>query len=115
MGFPDESASGPLQEPKKWVNAIRIATGLKAGLHDLRRTFATVGVSINIDPSIVQQLLNHRPGREAIFNYVILDVEQLRDPIQRIADRLVEQIHRPRADTAVKPPLLAGDSVVRIV
>lgn len=83
--FPADSQKGFLQEPKKWVAAVAEETGLAITLHDLRRTFATAAETLNVGQRTIQRLLNHRPGREALSNYIVFGVEQLRDPVERIA------------------------------
>lgn len=83
--FPAESVKGFLQEPKKWVAEVAQKSGVAVTLHDLRRTFATVAETVNVGQRTIQRLLNHRPGREALTSYVVFGVEQLREPIEKIA------------------------------
>lgn len=93
--FPAESATGFLQEPKKWVAAVSQASGVKVTLHDLRRTFATVAETLNVGQRTIQRLLNHRPGREALTSYVVFGVEQLREPVEKIAAFIERTIEGP--------------------
>jgi len=83
--FPADSSKGFLQEPKKWVAEVSRSSGITVTLHDLRRTFATVAETVNVGQRTIQRLLNHRPGREALTNYIVFGVEQLREPVERIA------------------------------
>jgi len=94
--FPDDEwvffavgARGHLQEPKKWVYKVAEASGIKFGLHDLRRTFITVAESLDISVYTLKRLLNHREGRDVTAGYIVLDVERLRRPMERITDFLL--------------------------
>jgi integrase len=84
--FPGETKTGHLQEPKKWVAQVAATSGIAVTLHDLRRTFATIGESVNVGQTTIQRLLNHRPGRDtASNNYIVLGIEPLREHVERIA------------------------------
>jgi integrase len=85
--FPAESDSGHLVEPKKWVAATVKSSGVQFTLHDLRRTFITIAESLDISAYTLKRLLNHRDGgRDVTGGYIVLDVERLRAPMQRICD-----------------------------
>lgn len=90
--FPGNSKSGHLQEPKKWIHAVVEASGVQFSLHDLRRTFITVAESLDLSMYTLKRLLNHRDGRDVTAGYIVLDVERLRKPMQRIADYLLSAI-----------------------
>lgn len=93
--FPAESEKGFLREPKKWVAAVSQQSGVQVTLHDLRRTFATVAETLNVGQRTIQRLLNHRPGREALTSYVVFGVEQLREPVEKIAQFIEKAIAQP--------------------
>jgi integrase len=85
--FPAESDSGHLVEPKKWVAAAARNSGVAFTLHDLRRTFITIAESLDLSAYTLKRLLNHRDGgRDVTGGYIVLDVERLRAPMQRICD-----------------------------
>jgi integrase len=87
--FPGEDPSRHLAEPKKWVYAVR-RSGVEFTLHDLRRTFITVAESLDLSAYTLKRLLNHRDGgRDVTAGYIVLDVERLRKPMQRITDHLL--------------------------
>jgi integrase len=102
--FPAESARGFLQEPKKWVAEVARKSGVHVTLHDLRRTFATIAESLNIGQRTIQRLLNHRPGREALTNYVVLGVEQLRDPMERVSSFIQRAAHGQSSVMPIRQP-----------
>jgi integrase len=99
--FPDDEwvfsavgGRGRLQEPKKWVRKVAEASGIKFGLHDLRRTFVTIGESLDISWYTLKRLLNHREGRDVTAGYIVLDVERLRKPMERITEYIFSLIAR---------------------
>jgi integrase len=94
--FPDDEwvfsavgARGHLQEPKKWAYKAATASGIKFGLHDLRRTFITIAESLDLSIYTLKRLLNHREGRDVTAGYIVLDVERLRRPMEQISDHLL--------------------------
>jgi integrase len=58
-------------------------------LHDLRRTFATVADALDIPGYAVKALLNHKTGADVTAGYIVVDVERLRKPMQKITDYLL--------------------------
>lgn len=58
--------------------------------HWLRKTFTTVAVSCGVDSMIVDRLTNHKPSGITAKHYYNPDVDDLREPLQRIADRIEE-------------------------
>ena len=61
-------------------------SGVSFCIHDLRRTFATIAESIDIPSYALKRLLNHAAGSDVTQGYLIVDVERLRSPMQRITD-----------------------------
>ena len=59
-------------------------------LHDLRRTFITVAESLDISAYAAKRLVNHKMSGDVTAGYIIADVARLRDPMQKITDRLLE-------------------------
>ena len=89
--FPADSRTGHLQEPKKWASAVSRSSGVQFTLHDLRRTFITVAEGLDFSAYALKRLLNHREGgRDVTAGYVVLDVERLRKPMERISGRLLQ-------------------------
>jgi integrase len=85
--FPGPNATGCLAEPKFYFQQIAATTGIVLSPHDLRRSFITVAESLDISMLALAAMLNHAvPGMTS--NYVQMNVERLRQPVQRVADRL---------------------------
>jgi integrase len=96
--FPANSESGHIEEPGGAFDEIEEATGIKVSAHDLRRTFLTIAESLDISPLAIKTLVNHSPGRDVTAGYVILNVERLREPAQRIANKIRELCKTPKPE-----------------
>lgn len=87
--FPGPGKSGHIAEPRFFFNQIAKASGIVLSRHDLRRSIVTVAESIDISMLALAAMLNHAvPGMTS--NYVQMNVERLRAPVQKVADRLKE-------------------------
>ncbi|MFN8554373.1 MAG: tyrosine-type recombinase/integrase [Candidatus Obscuribacterales bacterium] len=69
-------------------------TGKKWMLHDLRRTYITLGDYLEEKLEVVQALVGHR-GCGMTERYVIRSVERLRRTTQNITDAVLEVVDRP--------------------
>jgi integrase len=88
--FAADSRSGHLEEPRFPLALVAKATGITVSAHDLRRTFLTVAEATDISPLALKALVNHSLGNDVTSGYVIATVDRLREPAQRVADRLKE-------------------------
>jgi integrase len=86
--FPSNGRSGHIEEARAWLEAVRAATGIEFSTHDLRRTFITVAESANISPYALKALVNHALGSSVTESYINMTPARLREPAQRVADRL---------------------------
>jgi integrase len=86
--FPSPSRSGYLSEPKNPLGEVARACGIRVSAHDLRRTFVTVAESCDISPMALKCLVNHSVGGDVTAGYTIMTTERLREPAQKVADRL---------------------------
>jgi integrase len=86
--FPSHSETGYLSEPKFPLTQVALTTGIVVSAHDLRRTFITVAESSDISPLALKALVNHALGGDVTAGYVILTTERLRDPAQKVAERM---------------------------
>jgi integrase len=91
--FPGEKQGEHLQEPKTAIAKVVSKSGVKFSCHTLRRTFATVAERLDISYYKVKKLLNHAVSNDVTgTHYVKVDVEQLREPMQQIANYLKMQM-----------------------
>jgi len=91
--FPGEGKTGYIVEPKRAIDAVTAATGISFSCHDLRRTFATLAESLDLSGYTVKALLNHKQAdNDVTGGYIILNVDRLREPMQKITDALQTRI-----------------------
>lgn len=88
--FPGKHPSPYISNPDNWKRDIIQATGVQFCFHDLRRTFITIAESLDIPHYALKALLNHSMGNDVTGGYICMSTERLREPMQRIADRITE-------------------------
>ena len=89
--FPSpKSTSGHLEEVFKFYAPIGKVAGTKFWFHGLRNSFITVAERELLLPrSLTKRLVNHSRGTDVTEGYAAdWTVEQLREPAQRVADRI---------------------------
>lgn len=93
--FPGNGRSGHLQEPKGAIDTVTATTGITFTCHDLRRTFATIAESLDLSGYTVKALLNHKQQvGDVTGGYIILNVDRLREPMQKITNAIQERIRK---------------------
>lgn len=90
--FPGEGATGYIVEPKRAIDTVTAATGIAFSCHDLRRTFASLAESLDLSRYTIKALLNHKQDADVTGGYIVLDINRLRDAMQKITDALQERI-----------------------
>jgi len=103
--FPAASKSGHIAEPKFFLAQVAKATGRRISVHDLRRTFVTHAESCDISPHALRALVNHSLGKDVHSGYIQMNVERLREPAQRVTDKM-------KSMCGVKEP--AGKNVAKL-
>lgn len=88
--FPGTGVNGHLVEPKKGMHKVINASGVQFTNHDLRRTFITIGESLEISAYALKRLINHR-ATDVTGGYIIVDVERLRCPVNKIEAFILEK------------------------
>ena len=88
--FPGVGVTGHMVEVKSFVARVAKASGVKFTLHDLRRTYVTIAEALDIPAFALKRLLNHRTDNDVTGGYIVMDVERLRRPVERIAERIME-------------------------
>ncbi|MBV5339867.1 MAG: integrase family protein [Deltaproteobacteria bacterium] len=87
--FPGKHPSPHLSNADNYKRDIIKTSGVKFCLHDLRRTFITIAESLDIPHYALKALLNHSMGNDVTGGYIIMSSERLREPMQRIADKIM--------------------------
>jgi len=96
-----EGSRGRLSNLRNSQASVRDQSNINYKIHDLRRTFATVADSIDIPAYSVKALLNHKDKSDVTAGYIIINVERLRRPMQRITDYFLSVWGvKPSADIA---------------
>ncbi|WP_462119102.1 tyrosine-type recombinase/integrase [Methylorubrum extorquens] len=88
--FPANSRSGHIEEPRAALEAVAEACGIWVSVHGLRRTFITVAESCDLSAYALKALVNHSLGRDVTAGYIISGPDRLREPMQRVTNRLKE-------------------------
>ena len=71
------------------IEQVCIASECHVTLHDLRRTFLTTAEKLGLSYVILKKLANHSGRNDTTFGYLVVDVERLREPMQKISDQLL--------------------------
>ncbi|MDR3630093.1 MAG: tyrosine-type recombinase/integrase, partial [Desulfocapsaceae bacterium] len=104
--FPGNGKEGHLQEPKKPMATVTANTGIVFTCHDLRRTFATIAESLDLSGYTVKALLNHKQQLgDVTGGYIILNVERLREPMQKITNAIHERIRKQHGQIVPMDPI----------
>jgi len=88
--FPGRGETGHMVETKKFYVRVTKTSGVSFTLHDLRRTFITIAESLDVPHYALKRLLNHRTDSDVTGGYIVIDVERLRGPVERVAERILE-------------------------
>jgi len=88
--FPGKSGGKPIIGTTAPLRTVAEATGVQVSAHDLRRGFITIAESTDISVMALKALVNHTLGSGITEGYVQMRVERLREPVQRVANRIKE-------------------------
>ena len=82
--------TGRLNLRNAHFNDVYERTGIRFGLHDLRRTYLTQGYLMGQDLETLKNLANHKSGfsRDVTKGYLIVRVSDLLEPMEQVGDRL---------------------------
>jgi integrase len=88
--FPGNSKMGHFTDFEGIFIQIAQATGIRVSAHDLRRSYLTVAESCDVSPFVLKALVNHTLGGGNTEGYIVMAAERLREPAQRVCDRMME-------------------------
>lgn len=100
--FDGAENSKRFDDPKRQIARMVEISGIKFSSHDLRRTFITVAESLDLSPFALKRLCSHSAGSDVTAGYVIMDVERLRAPTEKITDFLLKAAGRLPGAKVVK-------------
>jgi integrase len=87
--FPGRGNKHHLVDSDHVIRGVAERAGCPFMLHDLRRTFLTVGERLALSYVVLKKLANHSGKNDTTFGYVVVDVERLREPMQKITNELL--------------------------
>ena len=83
---------GHIAQGNRLLERVETATGISMHTrHGLRRTFASTGEQVGVGTYTLKKLMNHRTGvsSDITQQYAQLSIEQLREPTERIANKIL--------------------------
>jgi integrase len=92
--FPGYRGTGRYYGCYATLRKLRIESGCNFIIHDIRRTTLTLAERLDTPHYALKKLAGHSLREDVTSGYLIIDVERLREPMQKIADRFVELIER---------------------
>ena len=92
--FPGTGPKGHLIDMRRAVESVIKKSGVDFCLHDLRRTFTSIAEQ-EVSYAILKRLLNHYIGNDVTAGYLVIPVENLRAPMQKITNRILKAINQP--------------------
>lgn len=88
--FPNhEQGDKPLYFSDRILKHANFRAGCEFSPHDLRRTFLSMAVKLDIPYQFTKKLANHRGQTDITGGYIFLHAENLRESMQQITDRFV--------------------------
>jgi len=84
-----EYQDGHIIDIRKRVQSVIKNSGINFKIHDLRRTFATYAERLDIPAYALKYLLNHKTSGDVTAGYILIDVERVRKPMQKIEDYIL--------------------------
>ena len=83
----------PIEEPRKFIQKVRVDSKVYFTIHDLRRTFITIAESLDIGVYTIKALVNHRTSNTDVTEgYVQINTERLRQPMERITNFILAAV-----------------------
>lgn len=108
--FPSDEEGKPLNDPRGQIAWVRNQSDVNFTIHDLRRTFITLAESLDISAFALKALVNHSSGSDVTAGYIIMDVERLRIPMNRIAALILEYVQRSDDEKVVCITKMVGSN-----
>jgi integrase len=106
--FPGRGHTGHIAEIKSIVKRVAGRSAVPFTWHALQRTFITIATNLDVPAYTLKRLLGHGTDDDTA-GYIVGDVEWLRDPVQRIADRILG-LARPHERWDVSGPRGLGET-----
>ena len=86
--FQGKKPNGYLHPPKRQLARARKLVGFHFTNHDLRRTFETMANRLNLSTYTLDKLINHKNSKTITGRYIVLEIDDLREPMEKTAELL---------------------------
>ena len=93
--FPGRGGKSHMVDSGHVIEQVIEATGCPFVLHDLRRSFLTMAERLDFSYVVLKKLANHSGKNDTTFGYIIVDVERLREPMEKITNEFL-RLFNPR-------------------
>jgi integrase len=111
--FPGRGRTGHLAYTQSITRRVAAKAAVPFSFSDLRRTFIAIGMSLEIPTDIIKRLLGYQCRGETPLS-IAEQVERLREPVQRIADRIVSLATSPERRGLLGPRIQPARPVMMI-
>jgi len=99
--FPGYKEGQPIAKVRRAIEHVTKETGIEWSLHDLRRTFSTFAEQ-EVSYAVLKRLLNHSQASDVTAGYLVISTEQLRDPMNRVTNRILAAIKGRKSKSGEK-------------
>jgi len=90
--FQGSKPNGHLHPPHRQLARAIGLVGFHFDNHSLRRTFETTANRLAFSTYTLKKLVNHKNTRDVTGRYIVLDIEELREPMEQITEELWSQM-----------------------
>ena len=101
--FPGTGKTGHIVEPKSVCQTVAKLSNVVASPHALRRTFVSVGESLELSPYVLKRLVGHSVAASDVTgtHYVEIELQRLRAATQAITDAMLSYAGRGTSPVAL--------------
>jgi integrase len=93
--FPGRGRAGHLASTQTIARRVAAKAAVPFSFSDLRRFFIAIGISLEVPADIIKSLLGYQLRSDTPLS-IAEQVERLREPVQRIADRVLSLATSPK-------------------
>ncbi len=76
-------------ESKEGVKRVIEKSGCAFVIHDIRRTYITMAAKLSVPHHVIKKLVNHIATADVTDGYIVIQVDQLREPMALINNRFL--------------------------
>jgi len=87
--FPGQGKTGHIVKFRTQFDSVSRKSSVLSVIHDLRRAFTTIAEQIGVPAYVFTKLTNHKFGHPVMRDYIVMNVERLREPMQQITDYML--------------------------